>query len=235
VTLPLAMPPEPARVEQPAHVAPPAPEPARVEQPAHVAPPAPPMQLGPAAPMPPQYDFEPSPFINQRRPWPLLGATLATYGGLLWSYVIAGQFTTSWMSGAPMNEGTAILIVLIATSLVFAFALRRSRVASPVSPARMFGRAVGTFCLTGLAFFVTLLVATIAGESSYRSRDVPIAFVLVALAVIATAFAPRVTLGTAATARPSAPTHGRRVAEVLLWVSLAVVTLVAGAELVANG
>src|SRR5689334_7425060 len=50
-----------------------------------------------------------------RRPWPVMGSALNVFGVLLWSFVVFGQFTTSWMSGAPLAEGTATLFVFFAT------------------------------------------------------------------------------------------------------------------------
>ena len=34
-------------------------------------------------------------------------AALAVYGVLLWSFVVAGQFATSWITGTPMRPSEA--------------------------------------------------------------------------------------------------------------------------------
>ena len=171
------------------------------------------------------------PDYPRRKPQPLTGPLLSVYGGLLWSFVLAGQFTTSWMSGGPLDERWAASIVFVATIVSGILALCRAQSAAPVAAARVVGRAAFAFVGAFVGWVATVFVAAVAGNMASRNHDVLIAFVLVTLAVLASVLGPRLT-------SPSphiAPTHGRKVMQVMFWAGLAVVTLIAGAELVANG
>lgn len=164
-------------------------------------------------------------------PRPFLGSALAIYGVLLWSFVVAGQFATSWTTGAPLGNGTAVLIVFATTIAAWYFAVRRSAtVAPPRSLAQGVGRGFGTMAVAGLLFVLTLIVATIIGQTANRNHDFAIAFFLVVTAVTATILGPRLTLPV----RPTR-THGARFALVSMWIMGAIVTFIAGAELATNG
>lgn len=165
------------------------------------------------------------------KPRPFLGSALAIYGVLLWSFVVAGQFATSWMTGSPMSNGTAMLIVFAATIAAWVLAMRRTRVAVPaMTAAEGVGRGVLMLAAATLMFFLTLIVATIIGQTSSRNHDFAIAFFLVVTAVAATILGPRLTLP----ARPER-SHGARFALVSMWIMGAIVTFIAGAELATNG
>ncbi len=167
----------------------------------------------------------------RRKPQPLIGPVLSVYGALLWSFVLAGQFTTSWMSSGPMDERLALFTVFLATVVTGIIALRRAQTAAPVTAGRVLGRAVFAFVGAGIAWFATVFVAAIAGNTASRNHDVLIAMFLLALAVTATVMGPRLT----SPGPHAAPSHGRKVIQVSFWAGLAVVTLIAGAELVSNG
>ncbi len=77
---------------------------------------------------------------------------------------------------------------------------------------------------------VCLLAATVAGNTSSRNHDVLIALVLVALSTAAAIAGPRLTSPT----RPER-THRQRLLLVFFWIACVILTLVAGADLVANG
>jgi hypothetical protein len=152
---------------------------------------------------------------------PVLGPVLRVYGALLWSYVIAGQFTTSWFDGTPIGEAWAALIVVGTTLLVLFSSMRRSAEIS---------RALGVLALALLAFIVTLVVVVIAGATLLPGKhDFLYAFALVLTALIASLAGLRMT-------RPdSVYLHSARVRNVLTWLVLVVITLIAGAELVTSG
>jgi hypothetical protein len=163
---------------------------------------------------------------------PLLGPTLRVYGALLWSYVIAGQFTTSWFDdGAPLGEAWATLIVVGVTVLVLLLAMRRSaEIAPPQVGSSLVPRTLGVLALAFLAFVVTLAGVTVGGFILLPGRhNVLYAFVLVVAACLASLAGQRMT-------RPvGAHVHSTRVQNVLIWFVLTVITLIAGAELVTNG
>jgi hypothetical protein len=163
---------------------------------------------------------------------PLLGAVLRVYGALLWSYVIAGQFTTSWFDeGAPLGEAWATLIVVGVTLLVLLLAMRRSaEIAPPQVGSSLVPRALGVLALALLAFVVILAGVTVGGFIFLPGRhNVLYAFVLVVAACLASLAGQRMT-------RPGgAYMYNTRVQNVLIWFMLAVITLIAGAELVTNG
>jgi hypothetical protein len=169
-------------------------------------------------------------FPQARPPRPILGSALAVYGVLLWSFVVAGQFATSWITGAPISQGTAALMVLVATGAAWLVALRRSKNALP-SPTmgRFIGRSIGIASLAALFFFVTLIAATIFGQST-RGHDFLIAFLLVAASVGSIILGPRLTA-------PIRPERTQRMKFVIIsmWLMGVILTFVAGAELATNG
>jgi hypothetical protein len=171
------------------------------------------------------------PFATQRRPRPLLGPALSVYAMMLWAFVVAGQLTTSWLFGAPLGQGTAVFMVFATTFAVWIASLRRSRMAVPPrSHGHLFWRAVGVGVVAFLFFFVTLIGATILARTSYRDHDFLVAFGLVVVSLVAAIAGPKLTT-------PTAPerTHGQRFALVAAWIAGTVLTLVAAADLAANG
>jgi hypothetical protein len=176
-------------------------------------------------PIPPEY------VAPTRKPQPLIGPVLTVYGALLWSFVVAGQFTTSWMSSGPLGEGWAVLIVMVSTLSAGIWAIVRSHRSQPATPARLVGRTAFAFVGGLVAWFATVFVAAIAGNVASRNHDILIAFVLVALAVTTSIAGPRLT----APAATMGVSHGRKVVLAMVWVGLAIVTLIAGAELASNG
>ncbi|MBX3232149.1 MAG: hypothetical protein KIT84_19460 [Labilithrix sp.] len=164
-------------------------------------------------------------------PRPILGSAIAVYGVLLWSFVLAGQFATSWFGAAPMDEGLAVFIVFASTLIAWVVAVRRSKSAlPPPTRAKLVGRSLGIVALAFTAFFVTLIGATIAGQIGARDHDFVIAFGLVTIAVTASALGPRL-------AHPLRPalSHGARFGVVVMWLVGAIATFVAGAQLATNG
>lgn len=181
----------------------------------------------PVEPPEPALPWAPAP----RRPRPIIGATLSVFAVLLWTFVVAGQFTTSWLVGAPLGQGAAVTLVLLTTFVAWIASVRRSTLALPPrSTAHFVGRALGISVLTPLLFFVCVVAAAAAGGVSSQNHDVLIAFALVVVSTLAAIAGPRLT----SPARPER-THRQRVALVMLWLTGALLTLIAGADLAANG
>jgi hypothetical protein len=160
-----------------------------------------------------------------------MGPALTVFGVLLWSFVVAGQYTTSWMTGAPLNQGVAVLFVLVTTFIAFITSLRQSRIsAAPRSFGHLMGRAVGVSALSFLFFILAIFAATVLGSATSRNHDLFIAFLLVALATGAAIGGPRLTSPVRLER-----THSMRVALTLTWIAGALLTLVAGIDLASNG
>jgi hypothetical protein len=200
---------------------------------------APPIEAAPAdgAPYrvlaPPQDAPEPELFVaaGRRKPRPMLGPALSVFAALLWAFVIFGQLTTSWLLGTPLGPKTAALLVLLTTTVALFTGLQRSRlVAPPRSVWRLAWRGLGIAVLALLFFVVVYVTAAVAGNATPRNHDLLIAFVLVLLSTVAAIAGPPVTSPV-----PTERTHRQRVALVVVWVSGVLLTLVAGADLVANG
>jgi hypothetical protein len=210
---PIAPPGEAPAAEAPASaVVPPATSPYRV--------PEPPAQSVELAEMP---------AFRGPRARPIAGPALALFAVLLWSFVVAGQLTTSWMSGGPLPQSFAIALVVIATFAAWIGAVRRSRhVAPPRSAVRLVGRAIAIGLLAFGLWCFAIFVAILLGGTS-RDRDFLIALFLVVLATVAAILGPR-------WAGPTPEsTHRARFARTTAWVFGTILTLVAGAELAING
>jgi hypothetical protein len=172
------------------------------------------------------YDFRPP-----RRPRPMIGPALSVLGVALWAFVVMGQFTTSWMFGAPLGQGTAVFVIAFLTTVAWVAGLRRSRAAlAPRGAAHHVGRALGIAALSLLFFVLCLVAATAAGGMSSRGHDLLIAFALVVVSLGAAIAGPRLTSPV-----PLARTHRQRSILVGMWLIGVLVTLVAGADLAANG
>lgn len=196
----------------------------------------PPLPAAPAAPVAPPHaprtETTPGPTTaapgTQATPRPLLGPALRVYGALLWSYVVFGQFTTSWIDDRPLGEGWALLGVFATTATVAVLAVRRSVHIAPTGALGIVRRTAAVVAISLLAWF-----ATVAGVTLTRAfnGDLKNALALVAIALAASIFGLRMNRAPA----EGGAMHGRRVLQVMIWITLSVVTLVAGAELVAVG
>jgi hypothetical protein len=171
------------------------------------------------------------PPVTARRAWPVIGPALTVFAVLLWSFVVAGQFTTSWGAGAPLGQGTAVTMVLVLTFIAWIVGLRRSRAASPPRNPFMFvSRAIGIALLAFALFVSTVLTAAVFGGFASRNHDLLIAFSLVVASTVATIIGGRLT-----SPSPVERTHRARVALVLTWTLGALLTLIAGVDLASNG
>jgi hypothetical protein len=168
---------------------------------------------------------------QSKPPRTILGPALSVFGVMLWAFVVAGQYTTSWMTGTPLNQGVAAMFVLVTTCIAWIASIRQSRIAvAPRSMAHLFGRVIGVSALSFLFFILAVFVATVAGSAASRNHDFFIAFMLVVLATVAATLGPRLT-----SRIRLERTHRTRVALTLMWIAGALLTLVAGIDLAANG
>lgn len=178
---------------------------------------------------PPYEAPRPSPY-GRRVMRPLLGPSLGTFGVLLWAYVVAGQLTTSWLTGRPLGNGVALAAVVLATFVAWALGMRRSLAVAPASPAGVVGRAVGVLALCLAMYLVTLVFAVFVGTTAAPGHDFGIAFALVTVAFVAVVLGRRLV-----TPEVHERTHGERVVTVAVWVTCLLLTFVAGVDLAANG
>ncbi len=132
---------------------------------------------------PPQIGFAPA-----WKPRPLWGPSLWTYGVVLWSYTVLGQFTTEpapWSSRrVPLGGGTAALLFVACSAL----ALWRSVHASAAFPSRFRNgaRTLIAFGITLALWVITLLFASGLGSGS--GSDVALRLLLIAIAIAALVF-----------------------------------------------
>lgn len=162
---------------------------------------------------------------------PYVGAAVATFGPMLWSFVVAGQFTTSWSTGKPLAQGIAIAAVFVSTLAAWIVAMRRSHHAVPAaSKAALVGRSLVVGLCSFALFVVAIVAATAFGAANPKSHDFLIGFGLVVVAVVATFAGPKLT-----TSELPTRTHGQKFVSVALWVLGSLVTLVAGVDLATNG
>lgn len=198
--------------------------------PAGIPMPAPPPSHGGPYRVPPNELPPFQAFPKARVPRPLLGSAVAVYGVLLWSFVVAGQFATSWTTGAPMSQGTAGFLVVVATGAAWGFALQRSRNALPsATMGRFVWRGIGIGALAFSLFLATLFFATIFGQATH-GHDFLIAFGLVSTSVAAIVMGPRLTMPTRSERTPR-----MKLAVISMWAIGVILTFVAGAELATNG
>jgi hypothetical protein len=204
-----------------------------------IALPAPDPTTAPAVPEPPPghpYRPEPlaiaqNPFAAPRRAHPILGPALSLFALLLWSFVVFGQFTTSWMSGGPLPNGVAIAAVAAITFAGWLVGLRRSRASvTPRTAVHFAGRAIGIGLLAFLLFLAAIFVSMIIGSAGPRNHDFGIAFFLVLTSLVAAIVGLRWTWTVP-------PERSRRQQTVwkLLWAAGVLLTIVAGAELAIVG
>ncbi len=231
---------EPAKSTPDTSVAPPAEAPPATDPalaaPAQAAPPPASPAAGPGAPHPYRTPEMPQELVDfrqtSRAPWPVIGPTLSVFAVLLWTFVVAGQFTTSWTTGRPLPQGLALTAVVFGTLATWFVSVRRSHIAAPAaSSLRMVGRALGVGALSFLSFVVTLVaVTTLASGSRSRDQDFFIACALVLCSLVAALLGARLTSPT-----PPARTHSQRFVRVTMWVFGVLLTLAAGVDLAANG
>lgn len=177
----------------------------------------------------PPYEAPP-PVYGGRVMRPLLGPSLGTFGVLLWAYVVAGQLTTSWITGRPLGNGVAVAAVVVATFAAWVLGLRRSLAVAPASPSGVVGRGLGVGALCLAMFLVTLVFAVFVGTTVSPGHDFRIAFGLVVVAFVAVVFGRRLV-----TPEDRERTHVERVVTVALWATCLLLTFVAGVDLAANG
>lgn len=177
----------------------------------------------------PPYEAPP-PVYGGRVMRPLLGPSLGTFGVLLWAYVVAGQLTTSWITGRPLGNGVAVAAVVVATFAAWVLGLRRSLAVAPASPSGVVGRGIGVGALCLAMFLVTLVFAVFVGTTVSPGHDFGIAFGLVFVAFVAVVVGRRLV-----TPEIQERTHGERVATVAVWATCLLLTFVAGVDLAANG
>jgi hypothetical protein len=181
----------------------------------------------PVEPPEPVFYVPPAP----RKPRPIIGPALSVFAVLLWAFVVFGQLTTSWLFGTPLGPKTATLLVFLTTIAALITSVRRSRVVAPPRNAWHLGwRGVGIAVLAFFLFLVTIVAATVVGNTSLHNHDMLIALVLVVLSTLAAFAGARLT-----SPAPPDRTHPQRVVLVLVWVAGVIVTLVAGADLATNG
>jgi hypothetical protein len=164
-----------------------------------------------------------------RKPRPLLGPTLSVFAVLLWTFVVAGQFASSWTLGIQLRNGEATIVVVLATLVAWFVSMRRSRsVVPPRSTFHLVWRAIGVG-LVAFIFFVSCIVAATAINSA-MNVDFLIAAVLVLISLLAAIAGAHLT-------SPTKPerTPRQRILLVMLWIAGTLITLVAGADLGANG
>jgi hypothetical protein len=186
------------------------------------APPAVEAQPSPPAPAAAPATAEgPDPFALALAPRPpdnrpLVGAALTVGGVLLWSYVVMGTYTTSWLAGgsAPLAQGTAVTLVTTMTIAAWAVAVRRSR---PTSDPM------------GRSPVASVMVASLVGKASGANVDALVAVALLVVSVVA------VTAGDRMLGRTRLPASaGARALVLLAWFGVGLVTLGACVELVAE-
>lgn len=166
-----------------------------------------------------------------KRPRPVIGPTLSVFAVLLWSFVVAGQFTTSWSLGAGLSQSIAFGAIMLATFTAWVVNLRRGHLVMPAQSAGgLMGRGIGIALLAALLFTVCLAFATVAGQVASHDHDLFIAFVLVLVSTLAAFMGARLT-----SPAPIERSHRGRFILVAMWVAGALLTFVAGIDLAANG
>jgi hypothetical protein len=173
----------------------------------------------------PELSFGPPP----RKARPLIGPALSVFAAMLWTFVVAGQFASSWRLGVQVRSGEATILVAVATLVAFIASMRRSRIAVPPrSTFHLIWRAIGAGVVAFL-LFVLSVVAAMAINGGLGS-DFLIAFALVLLSLLSAIVGPHLT-------SPQKPerTQRQRALLVMLWIAGTLLTLVAGVDLGVNG
>jgi hypothetical protein len=166
-----------------------------------------------------------------KRPWPVLGPALTVFGVLLWSFVVMGELTTSWRVGAPLEESTAAVIVVLATMAAWFVAMRESaRMSPPQGTGRLAGRSAAVALVAVMLWGLSIFFAIGLGSIGTSGHDVLVAFLLWLAAAVAVLTGPRRT----APGRRSRSTPAARALVALLWVGAALLTMGAFVEMVAE-
>ncbi len=177
-------------------------------------------------PMTPElYSFGPPP----RKPRPLIGPALSVFAVMLWSFVVAGQFASSWSIGINVRNVEATVLVLSLTFVAWIANMRRSRIAVPPRAiTHLVWRSIGAGIVAFILFFFSLVAAT--AVNSAMNADLLVAAVLVLLSLLAAIAGAHLT-------SPVAPqrTPRQRTVLITLWIAGTLLTLIAGADLGAHG
>jgi hypothetical protein len=169
--------------------------------------------------------------LRAPRARPVVGPTLSVFAVILWSYLVAGQFTTSWMSGGPMPQGLAATFVLLTTGAALVSSMRASAAASPpATRGALIGRGIGALVLAFVLFGTTVFAATVLVAMTPSNHDLLVAAGFVATSVAAAVLGGRWTW-------PDRPerTPRERMSRLALWGAGALCTFVAFVELAVNG
>lgn len=195
--------------DAPALAAPPSQPPPDMAPPPFGPPSQPPPGMAPPgmAPPPPATDLA----LTARRGHPVLGASLWTFGALLWAYVVMGE----WVLRFQLPEAMGALTVIAAYGLAWLSAVRDLN-----SPADRWRRLLPGPIGFGL-FVMTVLLVTLLFGTTRRS-------IVGAITVFLWFFSAAVYIaGRYVTARPRRPrTRARTVATVVLWLLSGVGTLI---------
>ncbi len=178
-----------------------------------------------AEPMTPEIYFGPTP----RKPRPLIGPALSVFAVMLWSFVVAGQFASSWSLGIQVRSSEALFVVVSLTFVAWIANMRRSRIALPPRVwTHLVWRSIGAGIVAFILFFCCLVAAT--ATNSAMNADFLVAAVLVLLSLVAA-------IGGAHLTSPVAPerTPRQRTVLIALWIAGTLLTLVAGVDLGAHG
>jgi len=185
--------------------------------------PAPPPALEPVAT--PELYFGPPP----RKPRPLIGPALSVFAVMLWTFVVAGQFASSWTLGVRVRNGEATILLLFLTLVAWIASMRRSHIAVPPrTMMHLIWRAIGAGIVAFVLFVSCLVAATAIGSAV--ELDFFVAVVLVLISLLAAIAGAHLT-----SPAPPERTQRQRVMLVLLWIAGTLLTLVAGADLGAHG
>jgi hypothetical protein len=174
---------------------------------------------------------EPDVDLRRKRPRPVLGPAFTLLAALLWAFVVIGTFTTSWLSGgAPLAEGVAIVLVAMATAGAWTHAVRQSRTVPAQGLGGLLRRSVVVGALAFGMWGLLVTFATLAGKASSANIDGYVTTCLLVVVAIAAVAGRRFTMPV----RP-ARTPARSVALAAFWIGVALVTLGAYVEIVAEG
>ncbi len=175
--------------------------------------------------MTPEIYFGPTP----RKPRPLVGPALSVFAVMLWSFVVAGQFASSWSLGIQVRSSEALLLVASLTFVAWIANMRRSRIAVPPrATTHLVWRSIGAGLVAFLLFFFCLVAAT--AINSAMNADFLVAAVLVLLSLLAAIGGAHLTSPVALERTPR-----QRTILIALWIAGTLLTLVAGVDLGAHG